>query len=47
MIDLLKNYKELNNATGYMGTVRYNLAKRRLDVLIWCDKDPVHEVAKQ
>ena len=33
MIDLLKNYKELNNATGYMGSVRYNLAKRKLDVV--------------
>lgn len=32
MIDLLKNYKELHNATGYMGSVRYNLAKRKLDV---------------
>ncbi len=33
MIDLLKNYKELNNATGYLGSVRYFLAKKKLDVL--------------
>lgn len=32
MIDLLKNYKELNNATGYLGSVRYYLAKKKLDV---------------
>ena len=47
MIDLLKNYKELNNATGYMGTVRYNLAKRKLDVRMRCDEDPIYEVAEQ
>lgn len=32
MIDLLKNYKDLNNAAGYTGSVRYYLAKKKLDV---------------
>lgn len=34
MIDLLKNYKQLNNATGYLGSVRYFLAKKKLDVSV-------------
>lgn len=33
MIDLLKNYKELRNATDYKGNIRYLLAKKKLDVL--------------
>jgi hypothetical protein len=32
MIDLLKNYKELRNAPGYVGSIRYYLAKKKLDV---------------
>jgi len=32
MIDLLKNYKELKNAPGYAGSLRYYLAKKKLDV---------------
>ena len=32
MIDLLKNYKELKNAPGYAGSIRYYLAKKKLDV---------------
>lgn len=32
MIDLLKNYKELKNAPGYTGSLRYFLAKKKLDV---------------
>ena len=34
MIDLLKNYKELKNAPGYAGSLRYYLAKKKLDVSI-------------
>lgn len=34
MIDLLKNYRELSNAPGYVGSLRYFLAKKKLDVLI-------------
>lgn len=33
MIDLLKTYKELKNAPGYVGSIRYYLAKKKLDVL--------------
>lgn len=33
MIDLLKNYKELHNSSGYTGSVRYQIAKKKLDVL--------------
>lgn len=32
MIDLLKNYKELKNAPGYVSSLRYYLAKKKLDV---------------
>lgn len=32
MIDLLKNYQELQNASGYVGSVRYYLAKKKMDV---------------
>lgn len=32
MIDLLKNYKELRNAPGYVGSLRYYLAKKKIDV---------------
>ena len=32
MIDLLKNYKDLKNAPGYAGSLRYYLAKKKLDV---------------
>lgn len=35
MIDLLKNYKDLKNAPGYVGNIRYYLAKKKLDVLIF------------
>lgn len=35
MIDLLKNYKELKNAPGYVSSLRYYLAKKKLDVLIF------------
>ena len=34
MIDLLKNYRELSNAPGYVGSLRYFLAKKKLDVSI-------------
>ena len=34
MIDLLKNYRELSNASGYVGSLRYFLAKKKLDVFI-------------
>lgn len=34
MIDLLKNYRELSNAPGYVGSLRYYLAKKKLDVLL-------------
>jgi hypothetical protein len=34
MIDLLKNYKELKNAPGYVSSIRYYLAKKKLDVSI-------------
>lgn len=33
MIDLLKNYKDLKNAPGYAGSLRYYLAKKKLDTL--------------
>ena len=33
MIDLLKNYKELKNSSGYVGSLRYYLAKKKLDVV--------------
>ena len=33
MIDLLKNYKELRNGPGYVSSLRYYLAKKKLDVL--------------
>ena len=33
MIDNLKNYKDLKNAPGYAGSLRYYLAKKKLDVL--------------
>ena len=32
MIDLLKNYKELHNSSGYIGSVRYQIAKKKFDV---------------
>lgn len=32
MIDLLKTYKELKNAPGYVGSLRYYIAKKKLDV---------------
>ena len=32
MIDLLKNYRELKNAPGYVGSLRYYLAKKKVDV---------------
>lgn len=32
MIDLLKTYKELKNAPGYVGSIRYYIAKKKLDV---------------
>jgi hypothetical protein len=32
MIDLLKNYNDLRNAPGYASTIRYYLAKKKLDV---------------
>ena len=32
MIDLLKNYQELQNASGYVGSLRYYLAKKKMDV---------------
>lgn len=47
MIDLLKNYKELNNATGYLGSVRYYLAKKKLDVFFVLPADSFCEVAKK
>jgi hypothetical protein len=47
MIDLLKNYKELNNATGYLGSVRYYLAKKKLDVFFELPADSFCEVAKK
>jgi hypothetical protein len=34
MIDLLKNYKELKNMPGYAGSLRYYLAKKKLDVVV-------------
>jgi hypothetical protein len=34
MIDLLKNYKELKNAPGYISSLRYYLAKKKLDVVM-------------
>lgn len=34
MIDLLKNYKELHNSSGYIGSVRYQIAKKKLDVIL-------------
>ena len=45
MIDLLKNYKELNNATGYMGSIRYYLAKKKFDVFIDLSADIVCKMA--
>lgn len=33
MIDLLKNYRELKNAPGYVGSLRYYLAKKKVDVI--------------
>lgn len=32
MIDLLKTYKELKNAPGYVGSLRYYIAKKKIDV---------------
>lgn len=32
MIDLLKNYKELKTAPGYISSIQYYLAKKKLDV---------------
>jgi len=32
MIDLLKNYKELRNGQGYVSSLRYYVAKKKLDV---------------
>ena len=34
MIDNLKNYKDLKNAPGYAGSLRYYLAKKKLDVFL-------------
>lgn len=34
MIDLLKNYKELKNSSGYTKSIRYYLAKKKLDVVL-------------
>lgn len=34
MIDLLKNYKELRNGSGYVSSIRYYIAKKKLDVTI-------------
>jgi hypothetical protein len=37
MIDLLKNYKELRTAPGYISSIQYYLAKKKLDVrLVEC-----------
>lgn len=33
MIDLLKNYKELRTAPGYVSSIQYYLAKKKLDTL--------------
>lgn len=33
MIDLLKNYKELRTAPGYVSSIQYYLAKKKLDVI--------------
>lgn len=32
MIDLLKNYKELKTGAGYISSIQYYLAKKKLDV---------------
>ena len=32
MIDLLKNYKELQNKSEYVGSVRFEIAKKKFDV---------------
>lgn len=32
MIDLLKNYNDLKTAPGYKSSIRYYLAKKKLDV---------------
>ena len=32
MIDLLKNYKELKTGPGYISSIQYYLAKKKLDV---------------
>lgn len=48
MIDLLKNYKELRNSSGYIGTLRYEIAKKKIDVVFFSlSIDIVREMAQQ
>lgn len=46
MIDLLKNYKELRNGPGYVSSLRYYLAKKKLDVQLLSNKDSLRKMAQ-